>query len=70
MTMTLGQLVSELFEVFERRYGDRALAARATQMIVNDLLCRQEERAAQRPARERTVARTPVRRRQQLRRAA
>ena len=73
MKMTLGQLVSELFEVFERRYGDRDLAARATQTIVNDLLCREQQRAAQRqaPARVRTLAPTAVRRRQStLRRAA
>lgn len=71
MTMTLGQLVSELFEVFERRYGDRDLAARATQTIVNDLLCKEKERAAQRTPRVRTIAPTDVRRRSQpLRRAA
>ncbi len=70
MTMTLGQLVSELFEVFERRYGDRELAARATQTIVNDLLCRQEERAAPRVPRRRKLAPTTARRQQPLRRAA
>lgn len=74
MKMTLGQLVSELFDVFERRYGDRDLAARAAQTIVNDLLCKQqerEERAAQRTQRVRAIAPTAVRRRSQpLRRAA
>ncbi len=74
MKMTLGQLVSELFDVFERRYGDRDLAARAVQTIVNDLLCKQQEqqeRAAQRTPRVRAIAPTAVRHRSQpLRRAA
>jgi len=46
MKMTLGQVVAEIFAMFERRYGDPALAARATQVIVNDLLCRASERVA------------------------
>ncbi len=70
MTMTLGQLVSELFEVFERRYGDRDLAARATQTIVNDLLCREQQRAARPAPRKRAMAPAAVRRPQPLRRAA
>lgn len=40
MKTTLGQLVSELFEVLDRRYHDPELAALATQAIVNDLLTR------------------------------
>jgi len=71
MTMTVGQLVSELFEVFQRRYGDRELAAHATQTIVNDLLCRQQERAALRvPGRREPTRPTPARGQQPLRRAA
>jgi hypothetical protein len=61
MTMTLGQVVTELYELFERRYGDRQLAARATQVIVNDLLCRKLERQAVRLER-RVVRRAPAQR--------
>jgi hypothetical protein len=65
MTMTLGQVVTELYELFERRYGDRQLAARATQVIVNDLLCRKRERQAlrleRRVPRRGTAQRVPLR---------
>jgi hypothetical protein len=69
MTITLGQLVSELYDVFERRFHDRELAARATQMIVNDLLCRGEEKKAA-PAAPRRRATRPAARPQPMRRAA
>jgi hypothetical protein len=68
MTMTLGQVVAELFELFERRYGDRELAARATQAIVHDLLCRKRERQVERL--ERRVVRRVAARREPLRKAA
>lgn len=44
MTITMGQLVSRMFEVYERRYHDQELAAIATQVTLEDLL-----RTAQRP---------------------
>jgi hypothetical protein len=45
MTITMGQLVSEVFETYERRYGgDTELAAVATQVTLDDLL-----RATRRP---------------------
>jgi hypothetical protein len=68
MTMTLGQVVTELFELFERRFGDPQLAARATQVIVNDLLCRKRERQAVRL--ERRATRRVSAQREPLRKAA
>lgn len=38
MTITMGQLVNEVFEAYERRYGDTELAAVATQVTVDDLM--------------------------------
>jgi RNase P/RNase MRP subunit POP5 len=38
MTITMGQLVSEVFEAYERRYGDTELAAVATQVTVEDVM--------------------------------
>jgi hypothetical protein len=39
-TMTLGDVVARLFDGFDDEYGDRELAALATQMIVGALLGR------------------------------
>lgn len=50
MTTTLGDLVSELFEAYERSYGDETLAALATQARITELL---------RASRVRTCAREP-----------
>lgn len=38
MTTTMGQLVSELFDKFERRYHDERLAAVATQAAIEEIL--------------------------------
>jgi len=38
MTITMGQLVSEVFEAYERRYGDTELAAVATEVTVDDII--------------------------------
>ena len=38
MTTTMGQLVSDLFEHYERRFHDSRLAAVATQATVEDML--------------------------------
>jgi hypothetical protein len=38
MKTTLGLLISEIFDMFERRYGDPELAALATEVTVNDML--------------------------------
>jgi hypothetical protein len=46
MTITMGQLVSEVFEAYERRYGDTELAAVATEVTVDDIM-----RTARRPRR-------------------
>lgn len=50
MTTTLGDLVSELFDEYERSYGDETLAALATQARITELL---------RASRRRTYARAP-----------
>ena len=34
----MGQLVSEVFEAYERRYGDTELAAVATEVTVDDII--------------------------------
>lgn len=38
MKTTLGQLISELFDMYEDRYRDEELAALATQVTVTELL--------------------------------
>jgi hypothetical protein len=38
MTITMGQLVSDVYEAYERRYGDTELAAVATQVTVDDII--------------------------------
>jgi hypothetical protein len=38
MTTTLGQLISEIFNLYEDRYDDEELAALATQVTVTELL--------------------------------
>jgi hypothetical protein len=38
MTITMGQLVSEVFEAYERRYRDTELAAVATQVTLDDIM--------------------------------
>jgi RNase P/RNase MRP subunit POP5 len=38
MTITMGQLVNDVFEAYERRYGDTELAAVATEVTVGDIL--------------------------------
>jgi hypothetical protein len=38
MTITMGQLISSLFDEYERRYHDRELAAVATQVALVDVL--------------------------------
>jgi len=38
MTITMGQLVSEVYEAYERRYGDTELAAVATEVTVDDII--------------------------------
>jgi hypothetical protein len=40
MKTTLGQLISELFNMYEDRYRDEELAALATQVTVTELLLR------------------------------
>jgi hypothetical protein len=54
MDMTLGQLVTELYDVFETRYGAGELATLATQVIVTDLLSRAEQHPTHRGAATRT----------------
>jgi hypothetical protein len=36
--MTIGQLISDVYTKYERRYGDEELAAIATQVTVDELL--------------------------------
>lgn len=50
MTITMGQLVSTMFEAYERRYHDGQLAAVATQVTLADLL-RDARRPETRPRR-------------------
>ena len=38
MTITMGQLISEVYETYERRYGDTELAAVATQVTLDDVM--------------------------------
>lgn len=62
MTITMGQLVSEVYEAYERRYHDKELAAIATQVTVDDLMRVSRERRhvpAERAPRHH--ARSPVR---------
>ncbi len=61
MKTTLGQLVSELFDAYERRHGDPDLAALATQVTVNELLIAGDGRSRARVVR--TPASRPVHRR-------
>jgi hypothetical protein len=51
-TTTLGELVSELVDQYERLYHDHELAAVATSVTLDDILHDHEERK-QRPVRER-----------------
>ena len=46
MTTTLGQLVSDLYDMFERRYRDPELATLATQVVVNDVLSTPKRKVA------------------------
>jgi hypothetical protein len=46
MTTTLGQLVSELYDMFERRYRDPELARMATHVVVNDVLSKPKRKVA------------------------
>jgi hypothetical protein len=56
METTLGQLVTKLYDVLEKRYGRGELAALATQVVVTDLLCRAEQHHAHRRAPPRNSA--------------
>lgn len=52
MKATLGQLISELYDTFERRYHDADLSAVATQVTLHDLLDRSAQpRRPMRPGR-------------------
>jgi hypothetical protein len=51
MTTTLGQLIADLYDVFEERAHDPELAVLATAAVVNDMLCQTARRG--RPARSR-----------------
>lgn len=63
MRTTLGQLISELFDVYERRYRDPHLAALAAQVTVNELLSAREGRTRADARRRRGIApRLPQRR--------
>lgn len=54
MTITMGQLVSQFFDTYDREFHDAELAAIATQVRITELLertaCAQAQRAARRPA--------------------
>lgn len=71
MKMSLGQVVAQLFGMFERRYGgDREMAAMATQVIVNDLLCREELKRSKPARRAPRTTRPRARTQRVLQRAA
>jgi hypothetical protein len=55
MTTTLGQLIADLYDVFEERAHDPELAVLATAAVVNDVLCQSARRG--KPARTRAEAR-------------
>jgi hypothetical protein len=52
MMITMGQLVSELFDTYDREFHDEKLAAIATQVRITELLertaCAQAQRTARR----------------------
>jgi hypothetical protein len=48
MTMTMGQLVSQLSDKYERRYHDERLAAIATQAAIEEILRTSRERVSDR----------------------
>jgi hypothetical protein len=48
MTMTMGQLVSQLFDKYERRYHDERLAAIATSAAIEEILRTSDERVSER----------------------
>jgi len=56
-TTTLGQLVADLFDRYERRFHDKELAAVATQATITDMLlesrCRRQVRQPARTSRVR-----------------
>jgi hypothetical protein len=55
MTTTVGQLVSQFFESYDREYHDEEIAAVATQVRIMDLLER-TRRVRARPAPQRRAA--------------
>lgn len=55
MTITMGQLVCEVFDAYERRYHDKELAAIATQVTLADILSRASRKRRARAERRRGV---------------
>jgi hypothetical protein len=60
MRTTLGELVSELVESYERKYEDSELAAVATSLTLEELF---KSKAARRVAKSRTDETVPMRKR-------
>jgi hypothetical protein len=48
MTTTMGQLVSKLYDRYERRFHDEQLAALATQAMIEEILRESRARGAHR----------------------
>lgn len=49
MKMTIGRLVSELFDRYQRQYRDEELAALATQVVMSEVLAARQREGAPGP---------------------